>query len=148
MEADCMISSVTLAVLYLLFLGWDLCSWCMWFLNRWKMPPGSDDPRKLFILTTAGNYFSLDTPASLSSCRPLNDFLDDGNEFLLTVTRNTDELQFSNKVLWVTYSCHIYYTSMSFTCKSHNKWKIFLFLLTDILSFTTPFDSKHEPVLF
>ncbi|XP_073674385.1 cytoplasmic dynein 2 heavy chain 1-like [Garra rufa] len=62
------------------------------------MPPGTDDPRKLFILTTAGNYFSLDTSASLSTCHPLDNFLDDGNEFLLTVTRNKDELQFSNKL--------------------------------------------------
>uniref|UniRef100_A0A672SRA8 Dynein cytoplasmic 2 heavy chain 1 n=1 Tax=Sinocyclocheilus grahami TaxID=75366 RepID=A0A672SRA8_SINGR len=62
------------------------------------MPPGTDDPRKLFILTTAGNYFRLDTPASLSTCRPLDNFLDDSNESLLTVTRNADELHFSNKV--------------------------------------------------
>lgn len=61
--------------------------------------PGTDDPRKLFILTTAGNYFSLDTQASLSTCRPLDNFLDDSNEFLLSVSRNTDELRFSNKVL-------------------------------------------------
>lgn len=95
----------------------------------WKMAPGTDDPRKLFILTTAGNYFSLDTPASLSSCRPLQNFLDDGNEILLTVTRNTEELQFSNKVLWVTYSV-IYIIPQ---CFSHNKLQIFLFLLTDIM---------------
>uniref|UniRef100_A0A672SSD2 Dynein cytoplasmic 2 heavy chain 1 n=1 Tax=Sinocyclocheilus grahami TaxID=75366 RepID=A0A672SSD2_SINGR len=62
------------------------------------MPPGTDDPRKLFILTTAGNYFRLDTPASLSTCRPLDNFLDDSNESLLTVTRNADELHFSNKL--------------------------------------------------
>ncbi|XP_050986096.1 LOW QUALITY PROTEIN: cytoplasmic dynein 2 heavy chain 1 [Labeo rohita] len=62
------------------------------------MPPGTDDPRKLFILNTAGNYFSLDTPGSLSTCHPLDNFLDDGNQFLLTVTRNKDELQFSNKL--------------------------------------------------
>uniref|UniRef100_A0A9J7YQK8 Cytoplasmic dynein 2 heavy chain 1 n=1 Tax=Cyprinus carpio carpio TaxID=630221 RepID=A0A9J7YQK8_CYPCA len=60
--------------------------------------PGTDDPRKLFILTTAGNYFSLDTQASLSTCRPLDNFLDDSNEFLLSVSRNTDELRFSNKL--------------------------------------------------
>ncbi|XP_059389921.1 dynein cytoplasmic 2 heavy chain 1 isoform X2 [Carassius carassius] len=59
---------------------------------------GTDDPRKLFLLTTAGNYFSLDTQASLSSCRPLDNFLDDSNEFLLTVSRDTDELLFSNKL--------------------------------------------------
>lgn len=62
------------------------------------MPPGTDDPRKLFILTTAGNYYSLDTPASLSTGRPLDNFLDDGNEVLLAVTRHADELHFSNKV--------------------------------------------------
>ncbi|XP_073719558.1 cytoplasmic dynein 2 heavy chain 1 [Misgurnus anguillicaudatus] len=62
------------------------------------MPPGRDDPRKVFILTTAGNYFSLDTPASPSTSNPLDNFLDDGNEFLLTVSRHGDELQFSNKL--------------------------------------------------
>jgi len=61
------------------------------------MPPGTDDPRKLFILTTVGNHFSLDTPAS-QSCRPLDNFLDDGNELLLAVSRHADELHFSNKV--------------------------------------------------
>ncbi|XDV33112.1 hypothetical protein PO909_003674 [Leuciscus waleckii] len=61
------------------------------------MPPGTDDPRKLFILTTVGNHFSLDTPASLSR-RPLDNFLDDGNEFLLAVSRHADELHFSNKL--------------------------------------------------
>ncbi|XP_065136472.1 cytoplasmic dynein 2 heavy chain 1 [Paramisgurnus dabryanus] len=62
------------------------------------MPPGRDDPRKVFILTTAGNYFSLDTPASPSTRTPLDNFLDDGNEFLLTVSRHEDKLQFSNKL--------------------------------------------------
>ncbi|KAL1260293.1 hypothetical protein QQF64_008120, partial [Cirrhinus molitorella] len=71
------------------------------------MPPGTDDPRKLFILTTAGNYFSLDTSASLSTWCPLDNFLDDGNEFLLTVTRNKDELQFSNKLENMDGDCRV-----------------------------------------
>ncbi|XP_057206860.1 cytoplasmic dynein 2 heavy chain 1 isoform X3 [Triplophysa rosa] len=62
------------------------------------MATGRDDPRKLFILTTAGNYFSVDTPASPPSSGPLDNFLDDGNELLLTVNRQGDELQLSNKL--------------------------------------------------
>lgn len=79
------------------------------------MPSGKDDPRKLFILTTAANYFSLDTPVSLSSCRPLDNFLDDGNEFLLAVTRHADELHFSNKVQHHSNNLYFSFKSKAFT---------------------------------
>ncbi|TRY83670.1 hypothetical protein DNTS_027964 [Danionella cerebrum] len=62
------------------------------------MAPRMEDPRKLFILTTAGNYFMLDSSSSLSSHRYLDNFLDDGNQCLLVVTRGSEELQFCNKL--------------------------------------------------
>lgn len=72
------------------------------------MATGRDDPRKLFILTTAGNYFSVDAPASPPSSGPLDNFLDDGNELLLTVNRQGDELQFSNKVIILQLLLNLY----------------------------------------
>uniref|UniRef100_A0AAR2JK60 Cytoplasmic dynein 2 heavy chain 1 n=1 Tax=Pygocentrus nattereri TaxID=42514 RepID=A0AAR2JK60_PYGNA len=56
------------------------------------------DPRKLFLLTTAGNYFSLNPPSSLSACTELNSFLDDANQFILAASKEGGELHFSDKV--------------------------------------------------
>uniref|UniRef100_A0AAR2JAS5 Dynein heavy chain tail domain-containing protein n=1 Tax=Pygocentrus nattereri TaxID=42514 RepID=A0AAR2JAS5_PYGNA len=55
------------------------------------------DPRKLFLLTTAGNYFSLNPPSSLSACTELNSFLDDANQFILAASKEGGELHFSDK---------------------------------------------------
>lgn len=62
------------------------------------MAPMVDDPRKLFLLTTVGNYFSMKTSPTLATCTPINNFLDDANEFLLAASTDGDELTFSNKV--------------------------------------------------
>ncbi|CAB1349241.1 unnamed protein product [Coregonus sp. 'balchen'] len=62
------------------------------------MPHGSDDARKQFILTTTGNYFGLKPPSSLDGSEELNNFLDDGNEFVLAVTKHENDLCLSNKI--------------------------------------------------
>ncbi|XP_026994578.2 cytoplasmic dynein 2 heavy chain 1 isoform X2 [Tachysurus fulvidraco] len=62
------------------------------------MAPMMDDPRKLFLLTTVGNYFSVKTSPSLTTCTQINNFLDDSNEFLLAVSTDGDELLFSNRM--------------------------------------------------
>ncbi|KAI4889837.1 hypothetical protein NFI96_027314, partial [Prochilodus magdalenae] len=63
-----------------------------------EMDSAVKDPRKLFLLTTAGNYFSLKPPSSLSACTELNSFLDDANQFILATSKDGEELRFSNKV--------------------------------------------------
>ncbi|KAK3531386.1 hypothetical protein QTP70_018186, partial [Hemibagrus guttatus] len=62
------------------------------------MAPMLDDPRKLFLLTTVGNYFSVKTSSTLATCTQINNFLDDANEFLLAVSTDGDELHFSNRM--------------------------------------------------
>ncbi|KAM3616881.1 uncharacterized protein V6R79_025341 [Siganus canaliculatus] len=62
------------------------------------MPHGSDDARKKFILTTAGNFYETKPSSSLADDEELNNFLDDGNEFVLSVSRHDNGLQLSNKI--------------------------------------------------
>lgn len=62
------------------------------------MPPGSDDGRKKFILTTTGNFYGIKPSSSLADSSELNNFLDDGNEFVLSVSRRGNDLHLSNKV--------------------------------------------------
>lgn len=63
------------------------------------MPHSSDDVRKKFILTTTGNFFGLKPSSSLANSPVLNNFLDDGNEFVLSVCKYENDLQLSNKVI-------------------------------------------------
>lgn len=65
------------------------------------MPHGSDDARKKFILTTTGNFYGLKPSSSLDDSPELNNFLDDGNEFVLSVNKHEDELHLSNKVIQI-----------------------------------------------
>jgi hypothetical protein len=65
--------------------------------NR-KMPPSSADPRKQFILTTTGNFFGLTAPPQLADSAELNNFLDDGNEFVLCFSQQQHDLHPSNQV--------------------------------------------------
>lgn len=62
------------------------------------MPHGSDDARKKFILTTTGNFYGVKPSSSLADSPELNNFLDDGNEFVLSVSRHDNDLHLSNKV--------------------------------------------------
>ncbi len=62
------------------------------------MPHASDDVRKKFILTTTGNFYGIKPSPSLADSQELNNFLDDGNEFVLSVSRHVNDLHFSNKV--------------------------------------------------
>lgn len=62
------------------------------------MPHGSEDARKKFVLTTAGNFYGVKPSSSLADNQELNNFLDDGNEFILSFTRHDNELHLSNKV--------------------------------------------------
>lgn len=66
--------------------------WCC------KMPHGSDDARKKFILTTTGNFYGIKPSSSLVGSPELNNFLDDGNEFVLSVSRHNSDLHLSNTV--------------------------------------------------
>lgn len=70
------------------------------------MPHGSDDARKRFILTTTGNFYGLKPPSSLDDSPELNNFLDDGNEFVLSISRHESGLHFSNKVIQITVLLH------------------------------------------
>lgn len=67
-----------------------------------KMPTGLTDTRKNFILTTTGNYFGLQPSdpliSPLSDSKELNCFLDDGNEFVLSILKSGKNLVMSNKV--------------------------------------------------
>ncbi|XP_041658498.1 cytoplasmic dynein 2 heavy chain 1 isoform X2 [Cheilinus undulatus] len=62
------------------------------------MPHNSEDVRKKFILTTTGNFFGITPSSSLTDSIELNNFLDDGNEFVLSVTRHGEDLHFSDKI--------------------------------------------------
>ncbi|KAM4627347.1 cytoplasmic dynein 2 heavy chain 1 [Polymixia lowei] len=62
------------------------------------MSHGSDDPRKRFILTTTGNFYGLKPSSSLADCPELNNFLDDGNEYVLSVSRYETDLHLSNQI--------------------------------------------------
>uniref|UniRef100_A0A7N9AQM7 Dynein cytoplasmic 2 heavy chain 1 n=1 Tax=Mastacembelus armatus TaxID=205130 RepID=A0A7N9AQM7_9TELE len=62
------------------------------------MPDGSDDVRKKFILTTTGNFYGIKPPLSWADSPELNNFLDDGNEFVLSISGNDNNLHFSNKI--------------------------------------------------
>ncbi|XP_058489723.1 dynein cytoplasmic 2 heavy chain 1 isoform X2 [Solea solea] len=62
------------------------------------MPHGSDDTRKTFILTTTGNFYGLKPSSSLVDSPELNNFLDDGNEFVLSISRHDNNLHLSNKI--------------------------------------------------
>ncbi|KAJ7995299.1 hypothetical protein DPEC_G00243100 [Dallia pectoralis] len=62
------------------------------------MSQSTIDSRKQFILTTTGNYFGLKPSSSLDQCEELNNFLDDGNEFVLAVNQHGNDLSLSNKI--------------------------------------------------
>uniref|UniRef100_A0A4W3JMF3 Cytoplasmic dynein 2 heavy chain 1 n=1 Tax=Callorhinchus milii TaxID=7868 RepID=A0A4W3JMF3_CALMI len=66
------------------------------------MPDILEDQRKVFILITAANYFGLSPSdshiSSLQVRRELNNFLDDGNEFVLSLQKSGDQLVICNKV--------------------------------------------------
>lgn len=64
-----------------------------------KMTHNSDDPRKKFLLDIARNLYGLRPASSLTDSPELNNFLDDANEFLLSVSTNDNDLHFSNKVM-------------------------------------------------
>ncbi|XP_054598719.1 cytoplasmic dynein 2 heavy chain 1 isoform X1 [Nothobranchius furzeri] len=57
-----------------------------------------EDARKKFILATAGNFYGSVPPSSLADRSEMNNFLDDGNEFILSFSRHDGDLQLSNKV--------------------------------------------------
>ncbi|CAH2225380.1 cytoplasmic dynein 2 heavy chain 1 [Pelobates cultripes] len=59
---------------------------------------GGGDKRKVFILTTAYNYFGVSSPELLPECRELDRFLDDGNEFILSARGSGARFIFTNKV--------------------------------------------------
>ncbi|XP_056467776.1 cytoplasmic dynein 2 heavy chain 1 isoform X1 [Gadus chalcogrammus] len=62
------------------------------------MPPSSADPRKQFILTTTGNFFGLTASPQLADSAELNNFLDDGNEFVLCFSQQQHDLHPSNQI--------------------------------------------------
>ncbi|KAM4566457.1 cytoplasmic dynein 2 heavy chain 1 isoform 3-T3 [Odontesthes bonariensis] len=62
------------------------------------MSHNSEDARKKFILTTAGNFYGVKPSSSLHDSPELNNFLDDGNEFVLSVSRDVNDLHLSNKI--------------------------------------------------
>lgn len=62
------------------------------------MPHSSEDARKKFILTTIGNFHGIQPLPSLADSQELNNFLDDGNEFVLSIIRHDNDLHLSNKV--------------------------------------------------
>lgn len=62
------------------------------------MPHSSEDARKRFILTTIENFHGIKPLLSLADSQELNNFLDDGNEFVLSITRHDNDLHLSNKV--------------------------------------------------
>lgn len=63
-----------------------------------KMPRGSDDARKKFILTSSGNFYGMEPSSSLTGSLELDNFLDDGNQFVLSVMLHDGDLQLSNTV--------------------------------------------------
>ncbi|XP_061923239.1 dynein cytoplasmic 2 heavy chain 1 isoform X1 [Entelurus aequoreus] len=58
----------------------------------------SNDARKKFILTTTGNFYELNAASALNDSPELNNFLDDGNVFVLSASRHENKLQLSNKI--------------------------------------------------
>ncbi|XP_034023634.1 cytoplasmic dynein 2 heavy chain 1 [Thalassophryne amazonica] len=62
------------------------------------MSSSFDDPRKKFILTTAGNFCGLKPLSSLADSPELNIFLDDGNEFVLAISKHDKGLHLSNQI--------------------------------------------------
>lgn len=66
------------------------------------MAGGTEDVRKLFIVTTTQNYFGLESGACdqplLYHSPEINNFLDDGNQMLLRVQRSDAGVSFSNAV--------------------------------------------------
>uniref|UniRef100_A0A3P8WNV8 Cytoplasmic dynein 2 heavy chain 1 n=1 Tax=Cynoglossus semilaevis TaxID=244447 RepID=A0A3P8WNV8_CYNSE len=62
------------------------------------MPGGSDDVRKKFILTTSENFYGLKPSSALVDCKELNNFLDDGNQFILSVSIRDTVLLLSDKI--------------------------------------------------
>ncbi|XP_077466766.1 cytoplasmic dynein 2 heavy chain 1 isoform X1 [Stigmatopora argus] len=57
-----------------------------------------NDVRKKFILTTTGNFYEQKTPSLLNDSPELNNFLDDGNQFVLSVSKHDSNLRLSNKI--------------------------------------------------
>ncbi|KAK7883285.1 hypothetical protein WMY93_029459 [Mugilogobius chulae] len=53
---------------------------------------------KKFILTTTSNFFLLKPPSSLENSPELNSFLDDGNEFVLSVYKNENEIYLCKRI--------------------------------------------------
>ncbi|XP_069747277.1 cytoplasmic dynein 2 heavy chain 1 isoform X4 [Narcine bancroftii] len=66
------------------------------------MPASLEDTRKIFILRTAGNYFGISPSdsfiSSLEDRKELNNFLDDGNVFVISLQKSGDRLVVCNKV--------------------------------------------------
>ncbi|XP_056138994.1 cytoplasmic dynein 2 heavy chain 1 [Lampris incognitus] len=62
------------------------------------MDDGSDDARKRFILSMAGHFYGLKPSSCLEDSLELNNFLDDGNEFVLAVSRHENDMHLSNKI--------------------------------------------------
>uniref|UniRef100_H2M4S9 Cytoplasmic dynein 2 heavy chain 1 n=1 Tax=Oryzias latipes TaxID=8090 RepID=H2M4S9_ORYLA len=62
------------------------------------MPLASEDARKRFLLNTTGNFFAVKPASTLNDEAELNNFLDDENEFVLSIRRRGNDLQLSNKV--------------------------------------------------
>ncbi|KAM4699205.1 cytoplasmic dynein 2 heavy chain 1 [Discoglossus pictus] len=60
--------------------------------------PGGGDTRKRFVLSTVHNYFGLPWDGELPSSKELDQFLDDGNEFILTGRRAGNRIELSNKI--------------------------------------------------
>lgn len=89
------------------------------------MSESSDDPRKQFILATAGNFYGVRPVSTLFDSPELNTFLDDGNEFLLSVNRKDNDLHFSNKVNFLSIEkCALWAPAISLfviTCIAINK---------------------------
>ncbi|XP_028320044.1 cytoplasmic dynein 2 heavy chain 1 isoform X2 [Gouania willdenowi] len=68
------------------------------------MPHGSEDARKSFILNTTANFYGIKPTSSWSNSLELNSFLDDGNEFVLSVSRHDSDLHLSNKIETLAHS--------------------------------------------
>ncbi|KAK2847119.1 hypothetical protein Q5P01_010118 [Channa striata] len=62
------------------------------------MSQSSEDARKKFILATAGNFHGIEPLQSSAESPELNNFLDDGNKFVLSISKHDSELHFSNEI--------------------------------------------------
>ncbi|KAF3692878.1 Cytoplasmic dynein 2 heavy chain 1 [Channa argus] len=62
------------------------------------MPQSSDDARKTFILATAGNFHGIKPLQASAESPELNNFLDDGNKFVLSISKHGSDLHFSNEI--------------------------------------------------